>query len=260
MKNRSSPYKGGFTLLETVIAIGVLAVLLTGFMYVFGPAAAGIKKAINIQQADRLVSTLEQELVTLRGSAEQTNLKTGFNKAFEQIKASNPVSKDPATALLIYQYRGDLSSNRDDGTPTPFVAVKGTSPLPGQDYTLQTMVRTKSDTKLKEDLAAVEGGVYYVICTQLIFNSSGELTPGKPGEINNPKPNSTPPDPNYKSGPFNDSNEYPEAVIAFNAEFFALNNRSVLTFDKSLDIQFKKAIADPPTIKPIFSRNLAVRR
>ncbi|MCP5533718.1 MAG: prepilin-type N-terminal cleavage/methylation domain-containing protein, partial [Akkermansiaceae bacterium] len=36
----------GFTLLETVIAIGVLAVLLTGFILVFAPAAAGIKKAI----------------------------------------------------------------------------------------------------------------------------------------------------------------------------------------------------------------------
>jgi prepilin-type N-terminal cleavage/methylation domain-containing protein len=39
----------GFTLLETVIAIGVLAVLLTGFIIVFAPAAEGIKKSINVQ-------------------------------------------------------------------------------------------------------------------------------------------------------------------------------------------------------------------
>ena len=66
MKNPSSSRKRAFTLLETVIAIGVLAVLLTGFMIVFAPAAAGIRKSINVQEADRLASSLEQELVTLR--------------------------------------------------------------------------------------------------------------------------------------------------------------------------------------------------
>ena len=57
--NRPLPARqSGFTLLETVIAIGVLAVLLTAFMYAFGPAMSGIRRAINIQEADRLASTL----------------------------------------------------------------------------------------------------------------------------------------------------------------------------------------------------------
>jgi len=240
MKTRSSSRKGGFTLLETVIAIGVLAVLLTGFMYVFGPAAAGIKKAINIQQADRLVSTLEQELVTLRGSAEQTNLKTGFNKAFEQIKASNTA----ATALVIYQYRGDLSKVRDDGTPEPM--PKSAGKLPGQDYILQTMVRTKVDAKLKEDLAAVEGVVCYVKCTQLVFKN-GELTPSTNKlQIVDPK------NPDTVAAT---SDVYPEAVIAFNAEFYSLPNSKPATIDAALTKVFDSAV-----LKPIFSRNLAVRR
>ena len=56
----------GFTLMETVIAIGVLAVLLTGFLAVFTPAAQGIRRSISSQQADRLASTLEIELTTSR--------------------------------------------------------------------------------------------------------------------------------------------------------------------------------------------------
>jgi prepilin-type N-terminal cleavage/methylation domain-containing protein len=59
MKSKPNSRFRGFTLLETVIAIGVLAVLLTGFMVVFAPAADGIRKSINVQQADRMGSTLE---------------------------------------------------------------------------------------------------------------------------------------------------------------------------------------------------------
>ena len=54
MKTPSHPYDlpklrsvGAFTLMETVIAIGVLAVLLTGFMAVFTPAAQGIRRSIS---------------------------------------------------------------------------------------------------------------------------------------------------------------------------------------------------------------------
>ncbi|MCU0752004.1 MAG: type II secretion system GspH family protein, partial [Akkermansiaceae bacterium] len=93
--------KRGFSLIETVIAIGVLAVLLTGFMIVFAPAAAGIRKSINVQEADRLATTLEQELVTFRTGDPGGN---GFGKAFTWIKDSNNAN----TALLIYQYRGSL--------------------------------------------------------------------------------------------------------------------------------------------------------
>ena len=64
--------------METVIAIGVLAVLLTGFMIVFAPAAAGIRKSINVQEADRLASTLEQELVTPPGHGRKIHLHDRF--------------------------------------------------------------------------------------------------------------------------------------------------------------------------------------
>lgn len=241
MKTQVSSRKRGFTLLETVIAIGVLAVLLTGFIIVFAPAAAGIKKAINVQEANRLTTALEQEIVTLRGSQENSNFQTGFGKAFEWIKDGATSAND---ALLVYQYRGSLSSVRPDGTPEP-VATIGEK-LPGQDYVVQPMVRRKSDSKFNEDLLAVEGSVYLVKCTQLIFDQqSGGLIAGKAGQIVDPKSSGT---------VVSQVDQYPEAVIAFAAEFHALPAKSKQYFDS----RFMQSFA---TLKnPIFTRNLAARR
>lgn len=235
----TSRHRGGFTLIETVIAIGVLAVLLTGFIIVFTPAAEGIKKSINVQQADRLASTLEQELVTLHG-AESSTFKTGFNKSYDWIQKSN----DAANALLVYQYRGEIGGTpRPDGTPEPVASVKDKSP--GKDYTVISMVRRKSDiNNFKADLKAIEGAVYAVKCTQLIFQT-GELKPGTAGTIKDPKTGTI----------SSDADAYPEAVIAFSADFHMMPNKAESYFTgTAFNTKF-------PNLKnPVFSRNLAVRR
>lgn len=241
MKAQPSLLGRGFTLLETVIAIGVLAVLLTGFMLVFAPAAAGIKKTLNVQEADRLSFTLEQELMTLRGNGERTLFATGFGKAFDWIKEGAVKADD---AILVYQYRGSLSDVRPDGTPEPMPDVGGK--LPGKDYVVQAMARRKSDRDFIEDLAALEGNVFVVKCRQLIFNRKGDgLIAGKPGQITDPK---------NSGGAVLNVDLYPEAVIAFSAEFHALPAKSKAYFDTRFAKQF-------PTLKtPVFTRNLAVRR
>jgi len=225
----------GFSLIETVIAIGVLAVLLTGFLYVFAPAAAGIKRAISVQEADRLASGLEEELVTLRGTGSGA---TGFNKAFTWIKESNNANN----ALLVYQYRGSLTSKRSDDTPEPVADV--TSKMPGKDFALFTMVRRKDDREFLKDLPAVQGNVYLVKCTQLIFEGNA-LKLGTAGQIRDPKPNGA-----VAATP----DEYPEAVIAFAAEFHALPAKS----ESYMGQPFTKFFANAKS--PVFTRNLAVRR
>jgi type II secretory pathway pseudopilin PulG len=229
----------GFTLLETVIAIGVLAVLLTGFLVVFTPAAAGIRKSIGIQEADRLISVLEQELVALRGDTERNEYANGFAKAFEWIKASNAGNAEDA--LMLYQYRGDLSSLRADGTPEPLAVIK--NKIPGKDYVVRTMLRRKRDPEFLEDLAAVEGGVYFVKCTQLVLEN-GEMKPGTPGQITDSK------------GGGGAADSYADAVIAFTADFHMLPVKAAGYFTGSggFAAQFERAK------NPVFNRNLAVRR
>ncbi|RYD23592.1 MAG: type II secretion system protein [Verrucomicrobiaceae bacterium] len=238
MKSSQSNRQHGFTLLETVIAIGVLAVLLTGFMVVFAPAAEGIRKSINVQQADRLASTLEQELTTPRNTG--TALTPGFDKAFNWIKDSNNAN----TALLVYQYRADLTASpRSDGTPQPQPQLK--NKLPGKDYVVVPMVRQKSDQNLDDDLEALEGAVYLVKCTQLVFDN-GELKLGSAGTIKDPK---------GTGGTASSPDAYTEAVIAFAADFHLLPARtySYLT-SSAFTTKFGNAR------NPVFSRNLAVRR
>lgn len=239
MKN-PRPSHTGFTLMETVIAIGVLAVLLTGFLAVFTPAAQGIQRSIDTQQADRLASTLERELVTLRKDQVPTNAKNGFEKAFKWIEQGDRFSQ----AIFVYQYRSSTSDIRDDGTPEPMNAITG---QPGESYTVQTMARRVTDPLLAKDLKAVEGGVFYVKTCQLVFDGDSLIRSSTPREIRDPHDTS--------AGPIDNADSYPDAVIAFTAEFYSVPTKS-LTYLESEPFRDRYNNFS----NPVFTRNLAVRR
>jgi prepilin-type N-terminal cleavage/methylation domain-containing protein len=239
MKSQPLRSRNGFTLMETVIAIGVLALLLTAFLAVFGPATTGLRKAISIQEADRLSAALERELVTKRPGGTK-NYSTGFDKAYQWIKAA----PDAGDAILLYQYRGDPSQLRADGTMEPYTENGGVA---GKDFIVQPSVRQRGDDLLLQDLAALDGRIFTVKLTQLVF-SGGQLTRGEAGQIKDPTPDDGDP-----AGAA-DSNGYPEAVIAFAAEFFIVPNSAV-------DYVKPGGKFNPANLtKPIFTRNLAVRR
>lgn len=241
MKTHSSVQKSGFTLLETVIAIGVLAVLLTGFLAVFGPAAAGIRRAINVQEADRLTSTLERELTAVREGGGPGGPATGFEKAYNWIEKSY----DPNQAIFVYQYRGDPGNQRADGTLNPVQRIQGN---PGKDYVVQPVARRISDPLFFEDLKGIEGGVFLVKCLQLTYNGTGDEMEAKAsgkGSISSTK----------SGGGGGTFETYPDAVIAFAAEFHSMPSKSPEFFKSDgFKIRFEKSVA------PVFVRNLAVRR
>ena len=242
MNAPSSKSFRGFSLIETVIAIGVVAVLLSGFLIVFAPAAAGIKDSINSKAATRLVNTLEQELVSLRGADQVTAFGTGFNKAYDYIKES--AGADPNNAILVYKYRASLSANRaSDGTPEPVNDVDNLSP--GEDYVVRNMMRRKGDPEFTLDIPAIDGPVYLVKCTQLILSNAGQLEPATAGQIANAADPAT-----AVATP----DEYNHAVVAFVADFYSLPSRGAAFFSSQFDAIF------PDVKRPTFSRNLAVRR
>lgn len=249
--SRSMPARSahGFSLIETVIAIGVVAVLLSGFLIVFAPAAKGIKDSINSKSAARLVNTLEQELVSLRGNAQSTEFATGFDKAFEYIKESS--ESDPDNALLVYKYRASLNNNRaSDGTPEPVNSVE--NQIPGEDYVVRNMMRRKGDPEFVLDIPAIEGPVYVVKCIQLVRDAGGELTSGTPGQIFNADDPLTAADESTTQAAT--AAEYNRAVIAFVADFYSLPSRGFAFFDTQFESLY------PKLSRPAFSRNLAVRR
>ncbi|MDA0767076.1 MAG: type II secretion system protein [Verrucomicrobia bacterium] len=228
----------GFTLMESVIAIGIVAILLTTFLAVFGPATQGIRKAISIQEADRLASALERELQVLRPESDK-NFDTAFDKAFSWIQDSG---KDVnPSAVFLYNYKGDPTQMRSDGTMEPYTGVTGE---PGKEFILQPSVRRIGDSELKDDLEAVVGPIYFVKATQLVFDN-GSLTLGTPGQIV---------DPHGGAGGALDSNSYPEAVIAYNAQVYLLRSNT-FQYVERFDPTDKEVLG-----QPLFSRNLAVRR
>ena len=65
-QKKSFNKKPGFTLVEVAIAIGMMAVMISSFMVVFGPSIKGIDKSLSAKEADRLTNALELELNVLR--------------------------------------------------------------------------------------------------------------------------------------------------------------------------------------------------
>jgi prepilin-type N-terminal cleavage/methylation domain-containing protein len=239
MRSQFVPSKHGFTLMETVIAILVLAVLLTGFLTVFTPAAQGIRRSISTQQADRLTATLERDMSNLKDN-ESVTFPTGFDKAFTWIKEGNL----PDNAILVYQYRGDKNANRRaDGTLTPMDKIQG---KPGVNYITQSVSRRVNDPFLLQDITAIVGPIFYVKTTQLVYDAeNNELILGTPGQIVNPDNNALADNPAA----------YTDAVITFSAAFYNIPSNSIqylrgAAFTKKFD----------SAAKPVFVRNLAVRR
>jgi prepilin-type N-terminal cleavage/methylation domain-containing protein len=241
---RSPRPAGGFTLMESVIAIAVVAVMLTTFLAVFGPASQGIRSALSVQDADRLASALEREMQLLREGPDD-NFDTSFEKAYSWIRQSGNAQK----AVLLYNYRGNPGKMRGDGTMEAYDQAGGVA---GEDFVLQASVRRADDPLVEEDLETAQGQLFVVQMTQLVFDENGVLTLGEPGVIADP----------YGDGGSGVDNpdDYPEAVVAVSASFFALPSNS---FSYLKNLRFNDGDDDgrPDNLgRPLFTRNLGVRR
>ncbi len=241
MKYSGNMKKRGFTLVETVIAMGIITIMITAFLAAFGPAVQGIRKSISAKEANRLASSLEAELSVLRPD-EAAVYSTAFEKAFTWIEDSGGDTQNKM--VLLYQYRGDPNAVRKDGTLKP-VTDPSADDIPGKDYVVQSVVRRLEDTEVQEELQprVVEGRVFYVRMNQLIFNADGELEPSdQPGVVREQQP------PNATM----DYTNYPDAVIALETEFYVMKSSLYPYISDAFDISKRG--------KPVFKRNIAVRR
>lgn len=243
---RKSSRTKGFSLVEVVIAIGIVAILLTTFMAVFGPAQKNIAKALGVADVSRLTSTLENEMGYLR-KGEESSYKgsdgnaTAFEKAFQWVKDSDK----EASAIVVYQYQGNPATTNPDGT-TAAATLSGNTAVPGVDYITRTAARRVDNDLVKKELTpgVVVGSVYAVRMTQLVEDSSNNdgLKLGEAGKIVN----------DDKSAAV-DSIAFTGSHLAFQAEFFLLpNNLSGFVTGGKWD--FDKLGT------PVVTQNIAVRR
>ena len=179
--------KPGFTLVETAIAMGMVAVMISSFMVVFGPALEGIDKSLSAKEADRLTNALELELTTIKNDDVYSS---PIEKTYYWVRFTHEDSNFP---VLVYQYRGNPNSVRTDGTLNPYPYNAANPGTPGVNYVIQTSVRRLNDTvdnsKIQAELVpgVLEGKVYYVKLLQLRTNSTdGSLEmPSNPWHVYN---------------------------------------------------------------------------
>ncbi|MFC5051291.1 prepilin-type N-terminal cleavage/methylation domain-containing protein [Rubritalea spongiae] len=227
----------GFSLVEVVIAIGIVAILLTTFMAVFGPAQQNINRAIGVSDANRLVSTLENEMAVLRLGEENEyqdadGNASAFEKAFQWIQNSNGAGD----AILIYQYQALPDESNQDGTLQAIEAsdAQDENLLPGKDYITQTTARRVSFDPyglIEKELVpgVVSGNVYVARMTQLLLQADKDdidddgdrtelvLQVGDAGKIKFINEDGT-------ETEVGDSSDYNEAYITVQVEFFQMPN------------------------------------
>lgn len=248
MRVTKKNYKG-FSLVETVIAIGIVAILLTTFMSVFGPAQQSVNRSIGIADANRLVSTLENEMAIIRPGEETEYVTNGaaspFEKAFQWIVDSS----EPQNAIAIYQYQASPVDSNNDNTlkAVTIQDLQAETSLSGRDYIAQTVARRVSGTSsnIENELqpGVVSGNVYVARMTQLIKNASeGKLELGSQGEIKN-----------QDGGRVADSSNFEDAYITVQVEFFQLPN-NLAPFVTGGNWKFDQLGA------PVAVQNIAVRR
>jgi len=148
--NVSSKNRKGFSIVEVAIAMGIVTLLLTTFLGVFGPAQNNIQRAIGAQDISRMKDALSTEMSIYR-SSEQMNYDNSFDKAFEMLKGSS----DPNMAILVYQYKALLQDTDDDGILPPYTGDNG---VQGRDYIIQTAVRRLDVDSTAAEIVNPDGG------------------------------------------------------------------------------------------------------
>ena len=185
----------GFTLMETIVALGITAVALGFFVAVFAPAIIGIRRGHSVQEAKSLANALTAELNTSATVGE-----THFEKAFDWVSGVEKESGTfpSGTGLIIgFKYRADAGETPSEGV---YPAYQGGDFIEAENSDIQPMtIKSRvallttivSDVVSPAPLDSVEGSVFAISLTQFVksndeleLDSSGSIGQLKDGDLN----------------------------------------------------------------------------
>jgi len=126
----------GFSIVEVAVAMGVVTLMLTTFLGIFGPAQKTVQRALSTRDASAMKDALSNELAILsQHQIDSLNVETSFEKAVQYITESH----EEDTAVLVYRYKAvPESDTNQDGILEAFSDTDG---IPGRDFIVQTAVR-----------------------------------------------------------------------------------------------------------------------
>lgn len=194
MKRKITRRCGGFTLMETLLAVALVGVLVSIFLTVFVPARGLVQKALTRQEAERITGILRAEMGTIRpheradskaNRSSEGQYLTPFDKGFHWILKS----KRPSTSIVVFSYRANLTGQmRADGT---YPSVPASKAIPGKNSQLISLACPMNDRFHKNDIKDAVGPVFVVKMTQLELKKNGEYeaskTPGVISGASNPE-------------------------------------------------------------------------
>ncbi len=246
-KNLMKVRCGGFTLMETLLAVALVGLLVSIFLTVFVPARGMVQQALTKQESERITGILRAELATLHpheqadaGDKKSSPKKylTTFDKGFYWLLKS----KSPKTSIVIFSYRADMGkSPRQDGSYPPVPANRA---VPSKNSQLVTVACPMDDPIHKNDIKDAVGPVFIAKMTQLLPSQNGEYTlTGQPGVI---KGASSPE--NYFSERENDAWG---GAIFYRADFYLMAPPNPARYSNRSWAKMGR---------PLFSSNLSFRR
>lgn len=188
MKKAMTSRRGGFTLMETLLAVALVGTLVSIFLTVFVPARGLVQQALTKQEAERITGILRAEMGTIRPNeraganaraSSDGKYLTPFDKGFYWLLKS----KRPSTSIVIFSYRANLTKGaRVDGT---YPALPANKAVPGKNSQLVSIACPMDDRLHKNDIKDAVGPVFVVKMTQLVRKGmkGGYGLAGSPGTI-----------------------------------------------------------------------------
>lgn len=168
---------GGFTLMETLLALALVSTLVSIFLVVFVPARGIVNKSLAQQDCDRLIGVLRTEMKTIRAD-ERAEYKTPFDKGFYWIGKT----RKPGTSIVIFSYREDLEKQPGPDGTRPSISARES--VPGVNSKLVTIACPIDDPVHEKHIRDAVGPIFLVSMTPLEFNGGQWKSTGKPGVIN----------------------------------------------------------------------------
>lgn len=184
--------KTGFTLLETIVALGITAIVLGFFLTVFMNASVGISKSEYSLEAQNLAKTLEAEFQIVRDAeVELYHAKDSTGASIEDVhgdkspypfmKAFEWVLKDASAGdtLVAFKCRVDGTQNMQDGYLPALPATQSiTANVDNQNIRMQPMVVDIDDIlsgtqTYKAHYEQIDGAAYVIELTQLVYEDIG---------------------------------------------------------------------------------------
>lgn len=174
---------GGFTLMETLLALALVATLVSIFLVVFVPARGLVHKSLAQQDADRLVGVLKAEMKTIRADERATDKSSdgkyvnGFDKGFYWLRKT----REPDSAIVIFSYREDLTKAPGPDGTRPAIPAKES--VPGETSNLVTIACPIDDKVHRKHIRDAVGPVFLVSMTHLEFKNGEWKENSKPGVV-----------------------------------------------------------------------------